>query len=370
MRLHPKKLIPHAEIHDSPLSSSISVEENDRYRRYITSFTCTIISIFFFVGMALLNIAQGHERLAAILLACVAVCFVCIFMQMRTGDQHLPSLLLCSTHIILTWFMFTIGSFNLWSLMWTFAYPHAFMLWLGLTEGTAMSVFFISSMVVLSSPPVQHMLPVAHETEAVVLYTVVLIGSFVFAFSSEFLRDKVQKKLTLLTLQMEKMALTDPLTGLGNRLAFEQHLKREYARFLRFSDSFSLIMGDIDYFKNINDEKGHTVGDAVLQHTAELMQGRLRPQDGIFRWGGEEFVIALSGLSPDETDGVAEKLRLAIAETPCPYQNDSIHYTMSFGAHYCSRGESPEQAMEKVDALLYAAKRTGRNRIVSDGSAV
>ncbi|MDL2285356.1 GGDEF domain-containing protein [Desulfovibrio sp. OttesenSCG-928-F07] len=342
--------------------------DNDRYKRYTASLICTVFSVIFFLCMSFINFFNGHDFWVVLLLACTFVCIVSFSMQVYSQMHNIPSMLLCCTHTVLAWVIFTMGTENTWALLFSLVYPHAFMLWLGFIEGSIMSAFFIFSMVILSLPPIQAVLPNKYPPETLFRYIFVLFGVFSFAFFSELLRNKVQQKLVLLTKQVEKMAFTDPLTGLGNRLAFEQHYKREYAHFTRFKSSFCLIMGDIDHFKRINDLRGHAVGDAVLQHTAEIMLGRLRRQDGVFRWGGEEFILTLTGLGPRDVARIAEELRYAIAETPCPYQNESISYTMSFGVYSCNVNESPEQALEKVDALLYEAKRSGRNRIITDGN--
>lgn len=346
----------------------LSVSQNDRYRRYVTSFVCSFISIIFFMLMAVINISQQYYTVAIMLVICSVICAACLAMQISSHNYHLPSLLLCSTHIILSWFLFTLGSNSMWSIMWTFVYPYAFMLWLGLVEGAAMSVFFIVSMCLLSLPPVQKVLPNRYEWETIVRYLFVLTSSFSLAIFMEFIRSRVQKKLTLLTRQAKNMAFTDPLTGLGNRLAFEQHLTSEYARLTRTNGKFCIIMCDIDAFKVINDIKGHAAGDAVLQHTAEILQGRMRRQDGVYRWGGEEFVITLLGLELKDVARIAEELSHAISSTPCPYQNEKISYTMSFGVYCCNKNETPEQAMQSVDELLYAAKSAGRNRVMTDAT--
>lgn len=340
-------------------------QRGDRYRRYVTSLICSVLSIVFFLFMAVLNFAQNYYSMAAALLLCIFVCVFCILLQLASGDSTLPAWLLCSTHILLSWYLIALARVGVGSLVWTFVYPHAFMLWLGLAQGTALSLFFLASVSVLTLSPLNGLWHESFGAGAALRYTVTLAGLCFFAFISEYIRDRLQKKLLHLNRQMRHTALTDPLTGLGNRLAFEQHLRAEYARFLRQGDDFCLIMGDIDHFKNINDCKGHAVGDAVLQHTAEVLAAHLRRQDGIFRWGGEEFAITLTGIPQRDLGPLAESLRQAVAETPCPYQDDKIYYTMSFGAYSCNPLESAAEALDNADRLLYAAKRAGRNRVMT-----
>lgn len=337
----------------------------DRYRHYVASLLCSILSIVFFLLMAVFNFTLGDYVATTVLLACIFSCLICSLLQLASGKSPVPAWLLCSTHILLTWYLLGKGGANMGSVLWSLAYPQAFMLWLGLAQGAALSLFFLASAVALTLSPLSHILPGSFAPESSLRYCITLGGLCLFAFLSEYTRSRLQKKLLYLNRQMKNTALTDPLTRLGNRLAFEQHLKSEYARFLRHGGEFCLIMGDIDHFKNINDRKGHAVGDAVLQHTAEVLSANLRKQDAIFRWGGEEFVIVLTGLPQRELANVAENLRQTVAETPCPYQDEKIYYTMSFGAYNCNLLENAAQAMEKTDQLLYAAKRAGRNRVMT-----
>lgn len=340
-------------------------QSGDKYRRYVTSLICSVLSIVFFLFMAVFNLAHDNLIIASVLLGCIFVCLLAILLQLAIGNSSFSAWLLCSTHIILSWYLISRGGPNMGSLVWSFVYPHAFMLWLGLARGAAVSLAFLASAVALTLTPLSQLLPGSFGVESSLRYCLTLFGLCIFAFLSEYTRERLQKKLLHLNLQMKTTALTDPLTGLGNRLAFEQHLKSEYARFLRQGGEFCLIMGDIDHFKNVNDRKGHAVGDAVLQHIAELLTANLRKQDDIFRWGGEEFIITLSGLPQRDMIQVAEGLRQVVADTPCPYQDDKIYCTMSFGAYCCNPLESAAEAMMKTDRLLYAAKRAGRNKVMN-----
>jgi diguanylate cyclase (GGDEF)-like protein len=167
-------------------------------------------------------------------------------------------------------------------------------------------------------------------------------------------------KLQELARDLRFQANTDSLTGLYNRLRFNQALAAEMLRSARYNVPFSVIMFDVDRFKQINDTYGHQTGDRVLVQLARAASERLRGADVLARWGGEEFII----LAP-ETDGAmalqaAEKLRAAIARTPF----DGIgSVTCSFGLAQYANGESAESLIARADRALYGAKLTGRNRV-------
>ena len=161
-------------------------------------------------------------------------------------------------------------------------------------------------------------------------------------------------------------ALTDSLTGLPNRWAFQRHLDQEWQRVRRRSHNLALLLLDIDYFKSVNDTYGHGAGDAVLVEVGHRLQGECRVVDFVARYGGEEFAIILP-----ETDGqgakvFAERLRRSLSSRPFTLPNGAeIGLTASIGAvsYLCCRCEGKD-FVEKADQALYVAKRSGRDREV------
>ena len=166
-----------------------------------------------------------------------------------------------------------------------------------------------------------------------------------------------------LKVRLEKAALTDGLTKICNRRAFEHAVIRSIARSRRHQLPFALILLDIDHFKAINDTHGHEAGDQVLTRIATIMQNMTRTSDELGRIGGEEFCILLEGASEDEAVLKAEGLRAAIeAAALVP----SKVVTGSFGVVHSSSLEvsSWKSLYNAADRALYAAKNSGRNRVV------
>jgi len=152
----------------------------------------------------------------------------------------------------------------------------------------------------------------------------------------------------------------DELTGAGNRKLFTLLLQKEKALSQRSIRPFSLIMIDIDHFKNVNDRFGHISGDQVLIAFTNLIKANLRQSDLLFRWGGEEFIILLPGETVDEADLLAEKLRTRIEHHPFEPLGK---LTASFGVTEVLPGESDEETIRRLDSALYRAKENGRNRV-------
>jgi diguanylate cyclase (GGDEF)-like protein len=156
--------------------------------------------------------------------------------------------------------------------------------------------------------------------------------------------------------RLEAMARTDDLTGLPNRRAWEDQLPREMARSLRDGRALSVAMIDLDRFKGFNDEFGHQAGDRLLKQAAGAWAGQLRSTDLLARYGGEEFALAVSSSGSNGVDsGIIERLRAVTPEA----------VTCSVGLVRWNGTESAEDLLGRADSALYAAKRGGRDRVVS-----
>ncbi|SDJ99908.1 diguanylate cyclase [Billgrantia gudaonensis] len=187
-----------------------------------------------------------------------------------------------------------------------------------------------------------------------------------FVHSRAMVFDLTERKRLEETLA--RQAMTDPLTGLGNRRYLEDQAAKEIARAQRSGEALSLIAVDLDRFKRINDEYGHDVGDLVLQTFAETAKSRLREGDVLCRMGGEEFAILLPSTAKAQAMRVAERLRQAIETTPVPVGQDVsedglLHYTASLGVTLVMAQETNlKSAIKRADRGLYAAKEKGRNQ--------
>lgn len=160
--------------------------------------------------------------------------------------------------------------------------------------------------------------------------------------------------------ELELLAATDRLTGLYNRLKLDQILEAEVARSQRYGNAFSLILIDLDKFKEVNDRHGHQVGDKVLATLADILATNTRDVDAVGRWGGEEFLIIASNTALSGAHDVAEKLRLKIANHAFPVVE---RRTASFGITTFRTGDSAGEMLARADAALYQAKEGGRNRV-------
>jgi diguanylate cyclase (GGDEF)-like protein len=160
----------------------------------------------------------------------------------------------------------------------------------------------------------------------------------------------------------EMVAARDQLTGLWNRRTFDHRLQEAVAHFDRHDGTFSLLLLDLDHFKDINDQHGHVAGDEVLKRFADVLHERLRQNDVDARWGGEEFVVLADGARLEAAFALAEHVRQAVENTVF---GGPAHVTVSIGIAEYQPGESGDSLLARADDALYEAKRTGRNCVVA-----
>lgn len=160
--------------------------------------------------------------------------------------------------------------------------------------------------------------------------------------------------------QVEELSVTDALTGLYNRRRLSEALSSEYARFERYGQGFSIVLLDIDHFKNVNDTFGHPAGDAVLQAFAAILKNSSRNPDILGRWGGEEFLVILPDTDRAAALRFAERVRCAVEGYVFPIET---RLTASLGVAAITQGEALHDLIQRADRALYRAKEAGRNRV-------
>ncbi|MGN0692989.1 MAG: diguanylate cyclase [Oscillospiraceae bacterium] len=159
----------------------------------------------------------------------------------------------------------------------------------------------------------------------------------------------------------------DKLTQLKNRMGFYSDYSKNYEKLLLDTSKMtdiSLFICDIDHFKRVNDTYGHNAGDAVLCHVADTFRKNCRICDGVYRWGGEEFIVILPDATTEMAAEAAERLRLCIMDSVCHYEDLDIKVTMSFGVTEIDPSIPIEENIKIADEKLYAAKEGGRNRVI------
>jgi diguanylate cyclase len=165
--------------------------------------------------------------------------------------------------------------------------------------------------------------------------------------------------------QERRRARLDALTGIPNRISFDERLAEEIERWKRFRNPVCVLVWDIDRFKHINDTYGHRAGDRVLREVAKCFEGRLRSTDVVARFGGEEFVMLLIGTQLPDAQRKADELREAVGELKFHFRGEPIRVTVSCGVTELRAGDEAGEVFDRADKALYSAKDGGRNACVA-----
>jgi len=163
--------------------------------------------------------------------------------------------------------------------------------------------------------------------------------------------------------QMRELSVRDALTKLHNRRHFDEQACTLFSHAVRHKRPLAMVIGDIDYFKKINDQFSHATGDAVLRQVGEILRSHMRLSDLVARYGGEEFVIAFPETELPQAAALCDKLRGIIESFPWHQVHPELKVTMSMGVYADLAAGTAEAMLQKADALLYRAKETGRNRV-------
>ncbi len=226
------------------------------------------------------------------------------------------------------------------------AYPSMIAVFYLVKPGEAV---LIAALTLLALVP--ELLPTEAPLTFVTIFTT-LVMTCLFAYAFAFLSRGQRDQLLVL-------ARKDPLTGAGNRRALDEKLAELCAAQTRANVPASLLLIDIDNFKEINDEFGHAAGDQILVRLTEIIDLRIRVTDSLYRIGGEEFVVVIEGQKKDQARRLAEQLRTLVeANELAP----GGAVTISLGVAELGSGEKPEQWLRRADVALYESKRAGRNQ--------
>ncbi|WP_024954471.1 diguanylate cyclase [Sulfurospirillum arcachonense] len=214
-----------------------------------------------------------------------------------------------------------------------------------------MSIFLIARSIILKiSPEIFSITSVSSQF----LWPVFCVAIGVFSFLS--FTEEAQDKLKI-------ESITDSLTGVLNRRGFFSALKIKTKKAWNANEQLSLVLFDLDHFKNVNDAHGHKAGDIILKKCAQQIKEKLRESDLFGRFGGEEFAILLFGVDIKKAKNIVERMRISLEEMSSIYKEKNIKITASFGIVEMKESDNFDDVFIKADNALYAAKKSGRNKI-------
>ncbi|MEL0169291.1 MAG: GGDEF domain-containing protein [Pseudomonadaceae bacterium] len=335
------------------------LERNVQHRRHVLR-ALLWITVVAGIVFALININRGVHLLAALEL--IYATFAASLLRIVGSTPHLmrwtiafllPFFCIMEVALLLPQSSFTVFA-------WIQTIPIISYLLLGKRGGFWMSLVFISLGVVafnvryLSDDDLLNMVVAANVGFS-------SLAVMLFSHIYERSRDDNEQRLI-------ELAGTDSLTGLANRMRLGDTFRNLRGLADRGNTALSLVVLDLDHFKQVNDRYGHEVGDSVLQRTAEALRSRLRDSDLACRLGGEEFALLLPGATLEQAADLADALRIRLEQTPINTGRDVIFVTFSAGvASLGEDGSSLSELLRTADRRMYEAKGGGRNQVVAAG---
>jgi len=346
----------------------------DKHSDPETRHKILITNLFGFVGFGLTLVMGVNAYLEEIwllgssLVISSAVFFVSLehqrFFHKPSSHQISGNLLQFNLSALMLYLVYSGGSNNS-GVLWIVLVPPVMMFFSGLKGGLRNTLLFTLCYCLLVFYPDNGLIQAHYSDQFKTRLLLTLLTLTVLSGYYEHSRFQAFLQIKQLSAKFEQQAHIDPLTQIANRRAMMKQLEGEYSRAVRHQESLCLLLLDVDHFKRINDIYGHHMGDEVLKSISQLFVNRLRKQDVISRWGGEEFLILLPQTTQQDAIDVAEMIRRQIEEFTLEQAGKKIAITVSIGVWAVDLEESVDEAIQQADKLLYLAKHQGRNRVIA-----
>lgn len=346
------------------------IQDPSLHRRLIMTAAILIVTTLTFATFAFINFEPNSYLLSIVnLIISISTALALYSLIVKKSFYFASYFVTALLFTFLVIFSYFAGNQS-FGLIWTVCYPLFVIPILGLRKGMIMVVLFYSVIIPMAYLGIGEWDYGFWDIKGFVRFTIATLAVVyttcffeVSANSAYKTIQEIREKEKVHLIALEKLSVTDQLTGLSNRRYFDDHLAIERKRAKRHNKTLSLIMIDIDHFKNVNDAHGHQVGDSVLREFARLLQDNVRDTDIISRWGGEEFIVLLPSTSSESAISVAQKIQSAV-NSHC--FSGAGKLTASFGvSNVDPNSNSNRESVNKADQALYQAKNQGRNRVVA-----
>jgi len=321
---------------------------------YLVEFF-NVILLFLLTTLGFMSLNNDDTTLSLFLLVgALFSLFNALYLRIAK-DYKLSAHLISAYLVILFTYLVHSGGVSNTGPLWIFLLPSVMFSIYGLQKGLIHLVLFITMIMLILFLPFSFLLEATYSFDFKVRIILVFIVSAILSAIYEYSRSISISKMEKIRDNLEFYLVRDDLTGLYNRRGFKN--KIDYIE----STYGTIIIADVDHFKNINDTYGHNIGDIVLTEISKSLKEKLRPEDIAVRWGGEEFLIFLAHTHLDTAYNVAEDIRQRLENLTIEYA-DGIKVTMSFGLAMIDVTTSLNDAIKYADNAMYISKKMGRNR--------
>lgn len=330
-------------------------------RTFILHLFCLIAIIITSIA-ALLAFSSQNTSLSSVLFLSSLAFSLGPLVQRFTGNYQLSSsTVLYLLYILMFYLVYSGGATNTGPIWIFMTAPVTFFI-CGLRLGILNLVIFTSAIIGILIDPFDFILATQYPLD----FKLRLISSFVTVSALtalyEYSRETSYSTMLEISKKFEALSKLDPMTQLSNRRDAKNIIEYEQRRLGRNQTTLSLIICDVDNFKNVNDEYGHDVGDCVLVELAKIFKLCVRTQDTVARWGGEEFLFILPDTNSDQAKVIAQKIHLTIKKSNPLCASQLFDTTVSMGISTVTTDKNIDLAIKTADKYLYKAKNTGKNR--------
>ena len=342
--------------------SEISLNETLRLRSNILMFTF-IVSCLCIVTAALIIIDYG------IVPALPTIALVLISAGLFFRQLFKPAYSV-STAWVFAGLGFSMATFLIWTggvegtgALWLYTLPIIATMALPLRGTLIYDGILMSIILALLFSPLRDFMSYDYSASLCISVPLSVMFVIICSYMTEHVRHRTHEELVVTSKKLQTSALTDHLTQIYNRRALELH----FGDMNRKPSGLAFAMLDLDYFKKVNDNYGHDVGDKVLGHVVKLTRENMPANAGLYRWGGEEFLLVLKTDNPDEFAKELDHLREKIEENPLVFDEGlhaTIKITVSIGGTHPGHDLTMGERIRRADVHLYEAKEKGRNRVV------
>lgn len=335
-----------------------------RKQIFISSmFSLASTVLLFLFGMD--GLRSGKKVLAIVVLVCAVINTGNYLYLRHSGNHRVSSRVIVFMMMILSLYLLCTGGSNNTGPLWFYIMPSLIFYILGLRSGVFILILLLTLAASLLYIPGHPLMFTSYPIDFTHRFIGSLFSVSVIAWAYEYSREDGRRELLNLTRKLDELSRRDELTGLANRRDIMERLEREVSRYERNHKPFSIIMADVDHFKQINDNYGHECGDHMLCLIARTLTTNVQKRDSVARWGGEEILILLPETDLGQAHGIAERLRQEVESTRLEIGNRDIGITVSLGVAEYSQPLTILGLINLADEHLYRAKYAGRNRVRS-----
>lgn len=329
-------------------------------RREANILLMMAIAIILISSLLLINHDQYSDNLFMVLAAADISLFITLFYYLQSRNQFSTGFLISFIVYTLTIFLVYSGGSDNTALYWTMFLPLVIYSIMGVRWGSYYLIVSALSIAYLIYTPDLIIASYGSTEKKRFLMSYMCVG--LFSFVNEFFRTKQLFKNKSESQEHQLNANTDPLTGIANRRALDTF---NIPQMINNANCFSVIIADVDKFKEVNDGYGHDIGDQALIHIVGVLKTQFRATDLLVRYGGEEFLICLPNANLHQAHKIAEQIKSALMNAPMAIDaSRSLLLTCSFGVAIVENNNF-EAALKKADKRLYRAKQSGRNTVIS-----